>query len=116
MIEYNYIINNSGTCSSSAYVYKNQCGWSSYTYNGVERGYFTFNDGNDEMEYHYYLHANFYQHSSALYTSSASSFKSRLESGSLPFAGLICIDVNWGDNFLNKIIIILREKFQKTPW
>ena len=91
MIEYNYIINNSGTCSSSAYLYWGQCGWSGYSYNGVERKLFTFNNGNGVINDHYYINSGHYQSRLAQHTSS--SIKSLFESGSWKFAGLICIDV-----------------------
>ena len=91
MIEYNYIINNSGTCSSSTYVYYRQCGWSDYTYNGVERYMFTFNNGIGDMDDHHFLQIRNYQTQLARHTSN--SLKSSFESGSWKFAGLICIDV-----------------------
>jgi len=103
MIEYDYIINNSGTCSSSTNLYLHQCGWSNYNYNGVTRHHFTFNNGNGIMNDHYYIHAGHKQSYSAQHI--GSSLKSLFESGSWKFAGLICIDVP------GKIIFFLKQLF-----
>jgi hypothetical protein len=103
MIEYDYIINNSGTCSSSTNLYYRQCGWSNHNYNGVTRNQFVFNNGNGNMNDHYYIHSGHFQSRSAFYSST--SIKSYFESGSWKFAGLICIDVP------GKIIFVLKQLF-----
>ena len=82
-IEYNKIITQSGTCSSSERVYYGQCGWTGYDYNDVTRQYFVFNDGNGFIKETYYIHANHPQIQQATTTTSDMNY--------WKYAGLLCI-------------------------
>ena len=106
MFEYNKIRGISNMCSESTYVYKGECGWKDYVFDGVTRYDFIFNDGLGFMNDQYVVTAGLMQTNSVIHIGFNNSLKVDFENPTSGYklAGMICIDLHG-----NKLLLYFKN-------